>query len=75
MDKIAQILAVVFRMKIELIDDNLTRDAVPRWDSLTHMDMITSLEEHFNIQFDMDEIVEMQDFSTIKILINKKLGS
>lgn len=75
MDKVVQILAAVFRIKIELIDDNLTREAFPRWDSLTHMHMITSLEEHFNIQFDMDEIVEMQDISTIKRLINKKLGT
>ena len=75
MDKVVQILAEVFQIKAELIDDNLTMQGVPKWDSLTHMDMITSLEEHLNIQFDMDEIVEMQDFSTIKKLINKKLGS
>jgi acyl carrier protein len=75
MNKVDQILAAVFRIKVELIDDTLTREMVPRWDSLTHMDMITSLEEHLNIQFDMDEIVEMQDISTIKRLINKKLGS
>jgi acyl carrier protein len=75
MDKVVQILAGVFQIKAELIDDNLTMQGVPKWDSLTHMDMITSLEEHLNIQFDMDEIVEMQDFSTIKKLINKKLGS
>jgi acyl carrier protein len=75
MDKVVEILAAVFRIKAELIDDNLTKANVPRWDSLTHMDMITSLEEHLNIQFDMNEIVEMQDFTTIKRLINKKLGS
>lgn len=75
MDKVVEILASVFRIKEELIDQNLTREDVPRWDSLTHMDMITSLEEHLNIQFDMDEILEMQDFATIKRLINKKLGS
>ena len=75
MDKVVNILALVFRIKVELIDDNLTREGVPRWDSLTHMDMITSLEEHLNIQFDMDEIVEMQDISTIKRIITKKLGS
>ena len=75
MDKVVKILAEVFRMKAELIDESLTRADVPRWDSLTHMDLITSLEENLNIQFDMDEIVEMQDYSTIRRLVNKKLGS
>ena len=42
------------------------------WDSLKHMDLITSMEDELKIKFSMDEIVIMKDIKTIKKIINKK---
>jgi acyl carrier protein len=46
---------------------------VGNWDSLTHMDLIASLEETFSIQLSMDEIMEMRDIKTIKRIISEKV--
>ena len=33
--------------------------SVTSWDSMTHMILITRLEEHFNVRFTGDEIADM----------------
>lgn len=74
MNNLEQILCEVFRLKETELNDSLTKEDIEQWDSLTHMDLITSLEEGLNIQFTMDDIMEMQDIKTIKEIVSKKLG-
>lgn len=69
---INEILSRVFRLKLEDINDTLTIAEVETWDSLSHMDLITSIEEEFNIELTMDEIVEMRDVSKIKEIVGSK---
>ena len=44
------------------------------WDSLTHMDLITSIEAGLNIQLTMDDIMSMKDIKTIKNIVQEKLA-
>ena len=46
---------------------------IGNWDSLTHMDLIASLEETFSIQLSMDEIMEMKDIKVIKRIIGERI--
>ena len=50
MDKLNKILSEVFRLKEDELNDELTMDDIDNWDSLTHMDLITSIESGFEIQ-------------------------
>ena len=50
MEKLNNILCEVFRLKGNELDDKLTMEDIESWDSLTHMDLITSIEEGLNIQ-------------------------
>lgn len=34
-------------------------DDVPNWDSIGHMNLVASLEQEFQVQFEVDEIMEM----------------
>lgn len=72
MDKLEEILCEVFRLKKDELTDSLTMTDVEYWDSLTHMDLITSIEEGFNIQLSMDEIMDMKDIASIKTIVLKK---
>ena len=62
-------------MKKELTykNKNLSIDKVESWDSLTHMDLITSLEEEFGFELSMDEIMQMTNISSIHKIIQEKL--
>jgi acyl carrier protein len=73
MKSINEVLSSVFRMKEESLNDDLTMSDIEKWDSLTHMDLITSIEENFDIQLSMDEIMEMQDIKTIKKIVSDKV--
>ena len=73
MDKVNKILRDVFRLKEEELNDGLTMEDVESWDSLTHMDLVTSLEEGFNIQLTMDDIMLMRDIKTIKSILKEKM--
>lgn len=67
-----RILCEVFRLKSTQLDDTLTMNEIEQWDSLTHMDLIASLESEFDIQLTMDDIMNMKDIKTIKTIVFEK---
>ena len=73
MKQLEAVLCEVFRLKPEDIKDDLAMEDIGRWDSLTHMDLIASLEETFSIELSMDEIMEMINIKVIKQIIGKKV--
>ena len=66
MKKLNQIISEVLRIKEEDLKDELIVQDLESWDSLKHMDLISTIEKDFNIQFGMDEILSMKDIKTIK---------
>lgn len=66
------ILSEVFRIPQDEISDGLSMDDVQHWDSLTHMDLITSIEQGLHIQLTMDEIMMMKDVQTIRSIVAGK---
>ena len=69
---IKKIMAQTFMMPPEKITNESIMVNVERWDSITHMDLIVSLEEFFKIKFDMEEIVEMTSFEKIVSILKAK---
>jgi|TARA_B110000037_G_scaffold34544_1_gene42016 acyl carrier protein len=61
----------VFHKALNIGDYELKLDSkfeeVPEWDSLGHMRIIQELEEQLNIEFDINEII---DVDTVKKIIN-----
>ena len=45
------------------LGDNLEYNSIPEWDSVGHMGLIAELEEAFDIEMEMDDII---DFSSYK---------
>ncbi len=74
MEKLEIILSKVFRLKPDQIHDSLTMQDVDRWDSLTHMDLVTSIEEGLGIELTMGDIMSMTDVKTIKFIVEQKLS-
>lgn len=55
------------------LDDSTTANDVPGWDSLKHINIITSVENHFNIKFKGLEILRIKNLGDLQQLIDKKL--
>ena len=69
MSDITRIIAHCLRLNVDQVTPTLTMQEVDSWDSLSHMSLITQLEQHFSIQFTMDEIIQMTSSRKIEEII------
>ena len=58
--KIETIFSSVFSVPEATIEDATELKSISSWDSMTHMVLITRLEEEFQVQLTGDEIADMQ---------------
>ena len=58
---------------IELRDDMTAAD-VENWDSLTHMLMITKVEEVFGVKFKLKELNKLKQVGDIVVLVEEKIS-
>ena len=74
--KLREIMAELFRIQQDEITDSLTIKNTDVWDSLKHMELITSIEQTMGIELTFDEIIGMQTYEDIKhVLIEKGVDS
>ena len=72
-DKILKILSKVLKISTIEIKDDFEMNKVPNWDSVAHLDIITSFEEEFNIQFETNDIPKLVNLKNIKMIIQKRV--
>lgn len=71
--KLRKIMADLFNIKQDQVDDDLSMENTEAWDSLKHIELIFSIEEEFEIpELTMDEIVEMTSVAGIKRILGSK---
>lgn len=63
--KLKEIMSQVFNVPEDTIDSLSSPDTIESWDSLRHMNLVTALEEEFNIRLTYEQISEMLNFSLI----------
>ena len=69
-------LTVIFRSTFSnnslVLTDGLTANEVENWDSLTHMLLITEIENSFSIKFKLKDLNKMRNVGDmINIIISK----
>jgi acyl carrier protein len=77
-DEIKSRLTPIFRQVFSddalVIGETMTADDVPRWDSLSHINMITAVEKAFGVKFSIKDVRSMKNVGGLIELINKKVG-
>lgn len=56
-----------------VITDSTVADDIEDWDSLEHINIITSVEKHFSIKFAMNEVVGFKNAGNMLDTIQGKL--
>ena len=62
------VFADVFDREVALSDETTAAD-VPGWDSLTHITLIGTVEDEFDIKFPMKDVVHMKNIGEMVNLI------
>ena len=67
-----------FNSAFDLDPQLITMDTVPgdigAWDSMGHVTLASSLEREFNVSFDVDELMEMENVKEIVRIVEGKLA-
>jgi acyl carrier protein len=70
-------LQPIFRDVFDKPDLALTRasnaDTVHDWDSLTHINLISAIEQEFHVRFALGELESLKDVGDMVDLLNQKL--
>jgi acyl carrier protein len=53
------------------IVDSLTYQSVPEWDSISHMILISQLEEDFNVSLETDDVIDLSSFAKAREILSK----
>ena len=52
-----------FELEEENLNDKLEYNSIKSWDSIGHMQMIAELEDTFEIEFEMDDIINFSSYN------------
>lgn len=70
--KITEIFREVFNDNNIVVNDEMTANDVENWDSLTHMLMITKVEEEFGVKFKLKELNKLKQVGDVVSLLEEK---
>ena len=62
-----------FELNGSPIEDGWTSDNISKWDSLGHLNLMTGLEEEFDITFDIEEMFAIDSVADCINIINNKI--
>ena len=70
-EEFEKIVMDVFDIDISEINDETTPDDLELWDSVTHMDLVARFEDTFDLQFEVEEITEMDTIGNMKEVLRR----
>jgi acyl carrier protein len=69
--KLKNVIAKVFGIEAETINDSSSQDTVENWDSIRHMNLILALEEELGVELTDEQTVEILSYPLIKIVLRE----
>lgn len=70
-EKLRQVMADIFEVEVDNINEESSQDTLESWDSIHHMNLVFALEEVFEIQLSDEEAVQLQSFKQVKKILQE----
>jgi len=67
-------VAETLEINLDRVQLNQSREALPEWDSLKHLEVMIAVEETFSVRFTSSEIAETRDLMDLYKLVSSKLA-
>ena len=71
--KLTNIFREIFNDREIVINSKMTAQDIDNWDSLTHMLLISKIEEEFEIKFKLKELNNLNNVGNLANIINEKI--
>jgi len=71
LEKYNDIFAQVFSAKVEDLGDNYSKQTVPAWDSVHQLNIISLMEEAFDLMLDPEDIMACTSYNAGKEILVK----
>jgi len=72
---VRRLAADVMKKTFDEVPADGTRDSVSGWDSMAHVNLVLAIEQHFDVQFKPEEMLEMLSIELTAMLVEEKLAA
>lgn len=73
--EVQKIFSHFFKKEDLILTPSTSANDIPEWDSLNHMSLMGEVENHFQIQFEFFELMELENVGDlIQTILSKKAG-
>jgi len=72
LNELHQLISEILRVPADKISSEMSIHRVETWNSLTHIELVVTIEERFHIQLSQDEIVSMTTIGEITRILNQR---
>jgi acyl carrier protein len=69
--KLKNVFAESFGIDNTTVSDTLAYQSIKEWDSISHMVLISNLEETFNVSIDTNDVIDMSSVAKAKEILMK----
>lgn len=70
-EKLNHAFAEALNVDISAVNDDLKYQSIPQWDSISHMVLISTIDETFNISIETDDVIGMNSLGKAKEILKK----
>ncbi len=70
-EKLVNAFSEALGIDTSLVVDSLAYQGIPEWDSISHMILISQLEDDFNVSIDTDDVIDMSSVLKAKEILTK----
>ncbi len=70
-EKLFQCFATSLGIELSTVNDELTYNTIPQWDSVAHMSLIAELESNFEVMLNTDDIIDMSSVAKAREILQK----
>jgi acyl carrier protein len=75
LERVRSIAADVLNIPANRLTADSSTETVETWDSVQHLNLVLALEQEFSVQFDPEEIDQMNNIGRVASIIESKLGA
>ncbi|MEN7551490.1 acyl carrier protein [Rapidithrix thailandica] len=69
--KLSEVFAEALAISSEEVTEDLSYQGIAEWDSMSHLVLVTKIEEVYQISIEMEDVLEMGSVSKVRDILKK----